>query len=496
MLKITSPTILRIECSQEQIKWLKSSLEYIDKKIDYTIQRYKKNAKWWSYKLGSEKLEAILEKLKDERKKTLLFQDNEGYYTYSGLAGMISGLVKEPIINEISYPKTDLIPWETVPTIKLRFYQQEAIDKLIEIKHGAISLPTGSGKTVIILYICKILGLKTVIMAPSNNICNQIYDLFLKYFGKKYVGKYVGTKKEYKKLFTIGTAQSLTRVDKESIEWEHLSKSSVFLTDESHLIASESLKAVAFGLCAKSTYRFFLSATQLRNDGLDILLNSIIGPIVLNLTPKLLVEKGFLAKPIFKIIQLESLLNKDFEDPNENTRKHLYYNKKVNEVIGKMTNFYVEKEKKSVLILIEELEQFSCILPYLKHEVKLAYSGTASPSIPKEYQNHNTNKLVDEFNEGKFPILIGTSAVSTGTDFKSVEVLIYVQGKKSEIKVRQSLGRGTRIASNPLTNKIKNDFIFIDFDITNNRLNHRHAMERLNIYKTMSDKIDVIKYRG
>ncbi len=80
-------------------------------------------------------------------------------------------------------------------------------------------------------------------------------------------------------------------------------------------------------------------------------------------------------------------------------------------------------------------------------------------------------------NEGKLKLLVGTSCITTGTDIKAVKAIIYLQGGKSEIQVKQCIGRGTRKPEGKL------DCYFIDFDVSNIDVTHRHAEGRKKIYQ-------------
>jgi hypothetical protein len=62
--------------------------------------------------------------------------------------------------------------------------------------------------------------------------------------------------------------------------WEKLSKAQVFIADESHMTPAKTLQEVCFGLLKHAPYRFFFSATQMRGDGLGLLLEGIVGKIV------------------------------------------------------------------------------------------------------------------------------------------------------------------------------------------------------------------------
>jgi len=103
-----------------------------------------------------------------------------------------------------------------------------------------------------------------------------------------------------------------------------------------------------------------------------------------------------------------------------------------------------------------------------------------------EFHKSDPTELVKRFNEGKLPILVGTSCISTGTDIPVVKFLVYWQGGSSEIQVKQAIGRGTRITSN------KNFCHIVDFKVDDRHMDSngrwkrgpvgRHADIRKEIY--------------
>jgi superfamily II DNA or RNA helicase len=221
------------------------------------------------------------------------------------------------------------------------------------------------------------------------------------------------------------------------------------------------------------------------------LLDAITGDIVFKMTVKEGVDQGYLAKPIFRIINLKSDMNCFKDDPNEQTRAHLYYNPKVNEIAGSVVNQMIEELGRPVVILIEEMEQFTSILPYLRHEVKFAHGGCTKENmnkVPELYRKKpNIKELVEDFNNGKYKILVGTSCIGTGTDIRSVGAIVYLQGGRSEIQIKQAIGRGTRLVPG------KTDCFFIDFDVYSNSTTHRHSIARRNYYQEVyQQKIEEI----
>lgn len=477
-MRITSPIMLELDSTR--LKELEPHLVFIDKKLDFEIQKFKQN-QWFLRKYGEEAFVEKLKELQSQRKKTLLFQDQNGNnWTYSGLAKYLAEKFQSPIENSVEYPEPEIIPWAKTLDKTPRPYQKQIVEKLIAAKHGAVEVGTGLGKSLCLLLLAKHYGLKTVVMTPSISIAQQVHAEFEKYLGKKYVGAFFGGKKDFKKKFVVAVAASLTKVEENSEAWEHLASTKVFLADESHLCPASTLAKVCFGLLKDAPYRFFFSGTQMRNDGLDLLLKAITGEIVFTMTVEEGVRQNYLAKPMFRMVSVESNSSFESKDANEMTRKHLYYNDKIAKIVGDITNKMVTLLNRPVLILIDEMEQFSKLLPHIKHQVAFAHGGVTkenSKKVPAQYHASEPNQLVESFNRGDFPVLIGTSCVSTGTDIRNCKTIIYLQGGKSEIQVKQAVGRGTRLTDT------KNDCFFIDFDVYNVPVVHRHAKIRKKIYE-------------
>lgn len=426
---------------------LKAGLTYTDKKVEQELIRFKRNgARWYNeedYKLKIEEIKARIP-------KCLLFESEDHYWTYSGLADYVEMKTKGIVDNKVTYPEPKLLPWDQKPPYEMYPYQQEAMEKLLKAKHAGVEMGTGLGKSFIIANVVKQLGLKTVIMTPSSNITEKLLEDFTKWFGKKNVGAFFDGKKETKKLITIGNAQSFTKVPKGSDTWKELQATQVFIVDESHQCPAKTLASVCFGLVKNVPYRFFFSATQMRNDGTDLLLDGITGPIVYKMTVREGVDKGYLAKPIFKMFNAP--MHGDYwnNDPLDMTRHHLLYNPAIAKSIGNMANMAVQAGM-PVLVLIEEVEQFTKLLPWLRYDVGFAHGPLTDENrgkVPQDFQKSDPGELVKSFNAGKLPILVGTSCISTGTDIPSVKFLVYWQGGSSEIQVKQAIGRGTRLAPN------------------------------------------------
>lgn len=486
-MEFLNPSVIILPEDNEKVK---SFLTFTDRQVKYQISKLKQNYRWKNSSPDS--FESRLDELKQNEKRSLFFVDKESGLpcTYSGLWKDLSNYFGWSLKKiDASNNDSKVFPWSVAPP-EMRYYQKDAVEALINARHGAISLPTGAGKSLIILNLCKELGLKTVVVTPSKAITNQLYKDFVQFLGKKWVGKYGDGKKELNKLITICVAQSLVRLKEDTDDWNFFNEAKVLIWDESHTTPADTFDKVCIGVLKNCLYRFFLSATQIRTDGSELLLRGITGPIVYAKEFKELVEEGFLKRPVFKIFNVPSI-GYSYNNIDEETRYNLYLNPNVNKLAAEIAHKAVNLAGRQTVIIIDEFKQFMAIKNYLTLPFEFVHGGASDREdasgqklkdyLPEEYWESDIEGAVKRFNNGETKLLIGTSAISTGVDLKPVGCLIYLQGGLSEIKVKQAIGRGTRKHSN------LEDFWVIDFKVNGSPAMERHANERIGIYNTMGE---------
>ena len=125
---------------------LKKALTYIDKSVDFELTKARNN-RFLAQRMGQKAYTAHLEELKAKRTQCLLFKDERGYWTYSGLGAMLAEKFGVKLVNELEYPEAKTIPWAKKPTKAMRDYQEQMVDGLLEARHGAVEVGTGRGKS-------------------------------------------------------------------------------------------------------------------------------------------------------------------------------------------------------------------------------------------------------------------------------------------------------------------------------------------------------------
>lgn len=497
MLIVEDPVKLRLSGMDEHRVELERMLTYTNKAKVYELNRLKKNP-WFVNQHGEEAYAEKLAELKAESKVCLLKEDSGGLWTYTGLQKRIHDRFGTPGLRGWQPPPAVGMPWDKMPTGTDRYYQTQMHDNLLKAEHGAVEVGTGLGKSRVIRNLTHSLGLKTLVVAPSKSIARMLFKDFQHHFGRNRVGMFGDNKKDPKKQIVIGLFQSLARVEEGSEAWKELAKCQVFIVDESHLTPASTLKQVCEGIAAKAPYRFFFSGTQMRNDGADLLLEGIIGPVVYSMTVKQGVDEGYLSKPNFFMVDMVSPSSYVSNNPDSMLERHFYANSAMYRRAAEIANKSVSLLGHQVLILVDEVTQFQHLWPHLHHGLGFAHGGLTKVNrvtVPEKYWDADPDELVDQLNSGMLPILVGTSCISIGTDIRTPKTLINLQGGTSEVKIRQAIGRGTR-----RENGVKEEFNYWDFrvrvrhpeDSEFESITERHARIREEIYRNVYPSVRVV----
>lgn len=469
-LTLESPTKLRIEDPSElELQGLQSYLSYRNSSIAYQIMKWKKNF-FLRKKYGDEFINRKIAELEPHLISSLLYTDEKGLYTLSGVADDISKRFRTSVQNNIKYPEFDSVPYYNEPEFTPKDYQDSTVDAFVANPHSHAELATGLGKSFIIMLMLKKTSLPTVVVTPSKSIARQLYEDALKLFGKKYVGLYGDGRKDIGKKFLICIGKSLAMIeDKETTE--DFKQYQVFLSDESHTLGADLFAKFALGVLGHCPYRWFLSATQERTDGSDLLLSGIIGKQVYSKTIQDGIKEGHLAKLSTLIFDVVSPSPYTGDNMLKMNQKHIYQNEVIIKLVAQVTNQAVANNM-PVLILIDEIEQEE----FLRGHMRVPYAFAQGKS--------DVNQIVKDFNEGKIMCVIGTSAVSTGTNFKPVQLTINWKANKAGTKVKQgAIGRSTRLDERTGKTSAK----IIDFRVLNVGTLKKHSDIRISYYKDVGE---------
>lgn len=353
--------------------------------------------------------------------------------------------------NDLNLVKSLIAPTRAVnyeSNIKPYAYQELAINRLISAKNGILVSPCGSGKTIIGLETVARLGLKTLWVAHTNDLVRQAmdrakenFDLYFTKYGTISQGKVkIGD-------ITFATAQTLCNLDLPLYKDEF----DVIVIDECHHIyKGDNSLAMYYKILnnLSARYRFGLTATPKRSDGLERCMTALLGNIehtipkeeVKKFTCPVRVEKretGY--KPDLDVILAgdgtivySSLINDLTSD-----RKR---NEKIAEDIKALIN---SDETARILVLSDRVEHLSTLREMLSgYKVRQLMALSNSKKAREERR-----QALKDLNDGNINVVLATYQLAReGLDIPKLNYLVMASPVKDPITVEQSVGRVGRKA--------------------------------------------------
>lgn len=402
------------------------------------------------------------------KRKNLFYQDKKtgNFYFPTGLIFLVVKHLRE---NKIPFFRTDqrkapqskeIFRFVSRDLPELRNYQKSILEKSIVDHRGVIESATGTGKTRIILELVKSLSLKTLVVVPSLSILNQTNEIFTKAFGKRMVG-HIYNKTEREKSIIIANYQSLDKLD--ASFWDTIN---VLVIDEFHHSAAETFQRLNRNFFNKIYYRYGFTGTNFRNDGTDIALQGVLSHLIFKYDAKTAIDEGFLCKPKFISIPFAEVSIGRVNSWQDDYREGIVENSSYNQIVAQL-GIYLNSQSIPTIIFVDQIAHGETILKLIP-EAKFV-NGTEKSLLNKS--------IIDDFNSGKFNILIGTSVIGEGVDTVRAACGIMAGGGKAKSEIIQKIGRILRLSPD------KKEAFIIDFEHKNRYFVGRHYRIRKEIYE-------------
>lgn len=378
-----------------------------------------------------------------------------------------------------------------------RDYQIETAWKIIKFKLSVSEVATSSGKTLIAFmvmsYLKEVMKVKKFLMiVPNTNLVIQGAEDFEEYGLEKLEDCEIqqihgANKKKISGGLMIGTYQSLVKMDPEFFN----DVEAVFV-DECHGTSSASIKKVV-AVCKDSKWRFGLSGTLTNKNSAEYLtIQQFLGPLIMEISPKFLFDNKYATPVSIKIVKMDWMkpeVKEKLSSLKENKTEmegNEIFNLERKLVVGsdKRLNYIIDfvlKTSKNSLILFQSVgEGYG----------KKIYDGIKEGSNDREvyYIDGDTepdkrDMFTKRMEEGTNKIMVASfGTMSTGISVKNIHNIFLTESYKSEVLIKQSLGRGMRL----FDGKEKVNIIdFVDDFSWNGKENYllKHSKERIEIYK-------------
>jgi len=381
----------------------------------------------------------------------------EPMYFYDVVKRLESAGIK--VINESNIKERIELPVKLEFKGVLRDYQEEALNSWRKNGYrGVISLPTGSGKTVIALAAIAELSVAALIVTYTKEQMLQWQEKIFEFLNppRVLVGLFYGSEKRVAPI-TIATYQSAYRyIDELAPRFTFL------VVDEVHHLPADKFRHIAVRSFAP--FRMGLSATVVREDGKHVELFPLMGGLVYHKSFAELAEQGYVASFEIKTIKVK-LTNDEkakYQQLLSRYRElvgHLDFNEvleaakrgdpkaleavKLRMEIKKLVQGASQKYEVVKRIVDEELKNGSKIIiftQFVEHAKKLS-AILSAPYIIGELDEQERKRRLEAFRSGEVRVLIFTTVGDEGIDVPDADVGIIFSGTSSRRQFVQRLGR-------------------------------------------------------
>lgn len=324
--------------------------------------------------------------------------------------------------------------------INLYPYQENAVNKAIKKKNGILVMPCGSGKTQSGLEVIARIGGRALWLTHTQDLLNQSKKRAESVLGNVGCGTITAGKVDIGNGITFATVQTMCKIDLDKYKdfWD------VIIVDECQHCAGSPTKVTQFykvmsSLCAR--YKFGLTATPHRADGLEQSMFALLGGIVHEVSRE---EVAHTTCPI-KVEQIET--NWFPTDDVLMSDGTIDYSKVIDSMVHDENRFDFVLDKINecdggCLVLANRVEYLQRLNDKYKAK-SICLSGAGQSKKAKEERKEALRKL----NDGELDCIFATYQLAKeGLDVPNLRYVIFATPEKDETTVIQSAGRVGRKA--------------------------------------------------
>lgn len=326
--------------------------------------------------------------------------------------------------------------------IQLRDYQKECIEAIIkardaDITKQAVSLPTGTGKTITFAQLAKQLNVRTLILAHRDELISQAIDKISLVWPDVSIGKVKAETNEYTAQVVVASVQSAHSASR--IEQLKKQNFQLMIIDECHHSTSESYRKIIDELQCPLLVGF--TATMDRSDGVG--LSNVFDQIIFERSLPTMINYGYLCdikgQKIVTNVNLDTVktVAGDFAVGQLST---IVNTPKRNRIVVEGYMKYAEG-KKGIAFCAD-----------VQHSKDLAAffnkAGVPAIAVYGDMAIEERKQALRDFKDGRVQILTNCNVLTEGFDEPSIEVVLMARPTKSRSMYIQMVGRGTRLFPN------------------------------------------------
>lgn len=455
---------------------LDTELSYTIQNAEYAIEGYNEKAlAKWAQKVVDAHRRGIPEPKKPEpwdgKVRFFNLSKSGSYFFPIGLLPRVMKLLKwydVAIKTDLHYNDDTSEGEFTWTGPELRDYQMESLEKLIANKGGVASMPTASGKTVVMLRLIYAMSTQTLVLVHRKELFKQWCSEIEKNIGNVVPMDLSDAIRQYtiqtddnieRPKIVIAMIPTLSGADRNrNIVAQGVMgmKFNLCCVDECHHVPSETFYSVVNRIDAN--FKTGLSATTEREDGETMKMEAALGPICVNVKAEELIDREFISRPMFEFIDVDAgARGKTFAEVYKNG---IVFNESRNNAIDARVKRLVS-DGRQVLVCVEHINHGKLLSQLMG--VPFVYS-----------KSKDRSETIGTFERGLTKVLI-TTLLNEGFNLPKISAVVLAGGRKTEAGTIQKVGRALRPDENFKT------AIVVDFADKGKFLSE-HTLSRYNAY--------------
>jgi len=351
---------------------------------------------------------------------------------------------------------------------KLRPFQQKAVDQMLTRDFGTLSSATGSGKTIMALYMVARRRQPALIVVHTKELASQWVERTETFLGipSEEIGIIGGGKKKVGEKITVALVQSLYKCVEEIAD--HVG---FLIVDECHRCPSRTFTEAVTGFNAR--YMLGLSATPWRRDKLSKVIFWHLGDVHHEVDKAHLVETGNVLKA--EVILRETDFRPFYDPVNEYSKmlSELTADTDRNVLIASDVALETSNSDGICLVLSDRKAHCENLQALLKYRFKLDAELLTGDLSQGERQH-----VIERLNQKRANVVIATGQlIGEGFDCQNLSTLFLATPVSFSGRVLQYLGRVLRPAPGKDKARVF-DYIDIHVDILTKAAKTRQRVYR------------------
>ena len=370
--------------------------------------------------------------------------------------------------------------WDEID-VELRDYQIEAVNEMCSRVQGIVRMPCGGGKTTTGAAALLRTGEPGIVLVHTRDIRDQWVATFERLSGRAprvVSGDEVGLRPLVEREVAVATVQTLSRAGRKALPL--LRSAGALLTDEAHHVPAETWASLAEQVPAR--FRWGLTATPERSDGLTFVLAHLIGPTIFAISTSDLIARGYLLSPTIVPVQTGWAPSEDHypwaarcpscsrstpvDDPVEHRRRgsrcrscgaaidplrlldagSLVHGRALTDLsadpqraaLVRTLAVSAARAGRTVLVLLPRKDAVLATTEQIRAD------GVGAVGVTGDTEDRE--QAIESVRSGQVPVIVATQLADEGLDLPVIDVVVNAGGGRSQGRAKQRVGRSLRLA--------------------------------------------------